>query len=126
MDLVGLFVPRFKLRREPSESLNPPSEEDLERIADLREQGSKLDLPHPVRGFLAFDVEAAASAAMDQLRRDGFTCAIRAGADGSWTVTAIRQLVPSPGAITKLREQLEAVGSAQGGTYRGWDAPIVY
>ena len=34
--------------------------------------------------------------------------------------------VPTPGAITRLREQLESVSAEQGGSYRGWDAPVVY
>jgi hypothetical protein len=126
MDWLGMFVPRLNFRKAATESLNAPGDEDLERLAELREQGSRLNLPHPVRGFLVFEVEAVARQAADVLRRDGYRCTVRADQDGSWVVTAVIQVIPSPGAITKLREQFEAVTSAHGGSYRGWDAPVVY
>src|SRR5262245_36668716 len=111
-----MVVPRGLLRREPPvESRNPPHEDDLERLAELREQGSRLRLPHPVRAFLSFPGERAAREAADLLRREGFTSAVRAGPDGSWAVTAIRRLVPTPGAITRLREQMEALAAAHEG-----------
>jgi hypothetical protein len=126
MDWLGMFVPRLPFRRPRLESLSPPEEEDMERLAELREQGSRLNLPHPIRGFLVFEAEAAARQAAELLGREGFSCTVRAGQDGTWVTTAVMQVVPTPGAITRLREQLEAVTSAHGGTYRGWDAPVVY
>jgi hypothetical protein len=121
-----MFVPRINFRKPSLESLNEPDEADLERLAELREQGSRLHLPHPVRCYLTFASEQSARQAADQLRKEGFRCAIRAAADGGWTTTAITQMVPTSGAITKLREQLEAIGSTHEGTYLGWDAPVVY
>src|SRR5262245_9925077 len=127
MDWLGMVVPRGLLnRRPPLESQNPPHEEDLERLAELRERGSRLRLPHPVRAFLSFEDERPAREAADLLRREGFSCTVRAGLQGSWEVTAISRLVPTPGAITKLREQMEALTAAHGGSYHGWDAPVVY
>ena len=126
MDWWGMFLPRFNFRKPSLESLNEPDEADLERLAELREQGSQLNLPHPVRGFLVFEAESPARQAAEQLRKEGFRCTIRAGQDGSWVTTAITQVVPTPGAITKLREQFEKVSSSHEGSYRGWDAPVVY
>jgi Regulator of ribonuclease activity B len=126
MDWLGMFVPRLNWRKPSTESLNAPDNDDLERLAELREQGSRLNLPHPVRGFLVFPAEAAARPAADLLRREGYHCTVRAVPDGSWVVTAVIRVVPSPGAITRLREQFEAVTSAHGGSYRGWDAPVIY
>src|SRR2546429_374409 len=60
MDWLGFFVPRFKLRKQPPESFSPPREDDLERLHELREMGSRLNLPHPVRAFLALPSEARA------------------------------------------------------------------
>jgi len=94
-----MFLPRNPWRREPTESLNEPEEEDLERLAELREQGSRLNLPHPVRGFLRFDSEQAARQVAELLGKEGFSCRIRASQDGSWVTVAIRQLVPTPGGI---------------------------
>jgi hypothetical protein len=126
MDWLGMFVPRLGFRKPSTESLNPPEEEDVERLAELREQGSRLNLPHPVRGFLVFEGEVPARQAVELLRKEGYHCTVRAGPDGVWVVTAVIHVVPSPGAITKLREQFLAVASAHGGSYRGWDAPVVY
>jgi hypothetical protein len=126
VDWLGFFVPRLKLRRPPLESLAPPGEEDLARLGDLREIGSRLDLPHPVRAFLALPDEGRAREAGEELGRKGFSCQLRSGADGSWMVTSVTRMVPTPGAITRLREQMEAVASASDGSYRGWDAPPVY
>jgi Regulator of ribonuclease activity B len=126
VDWLGFFLPRFGTRKPLLESLSPPAQADLERLDELREMGSRLALPHPVRAYLAFPTEAVARGAREQLQKEGFNCQLRASADGSWVVTAILQLVPTPGAITRLREQLEEVASAMSGSYRGWDAPLVY
>ncbi|HEY4026508.1 MAG TPA: ribonuclease E inhibitor RraB [Candidatus Dormibacteraeota bacterium] len=126
MDWLGMFVPRINLRKPSMESLNEPDEEDLDRLAELRELGSRLNLPHPVRGFLLFEGEATARQAAGMLGKEGFGCTVRAAQDGAWVVTAVLRVVPSPGAITRLREQFESVTSAHGGSYRGWDAPVVY
>lgn len=125
MDWRGIFFPRIN-RKPPRESRNPPNEQDLERIEELREQGSRLNLPHPVRAFLVFDAERSARGAADLLGKEGFGCTVRSAPDGSWVLTAIAHVVPTPGALTKLREQCEAVTAAHGGAYRGWDAPVVY
>jgi hypothetical protein len=126
VDWLGFFVPRFKLRKQPLESLSPPRPEDLQRLADLREMGTRLELPHPVRAFVAFPSEALAREAGEQLGKEGFTWQLRAAADGSWLVTSVTQLVPTPGAITRLRERMEEMASTLDGSYRGWDAPLVY
>jgi Regulator of ribonuclease activity B len=126
MDWLGFFVPRFQLRKQPPESLSPPREDDVERLRELREMGSKLNLPHPVRAFLALSSEARAREAGEQLGKEGFSCQLRALADGSWMVTSVLQIVPTPGAITHLREQMETVAERLEGSFRGWDAPPVY
>jgi hypothetical protein len=126
VDWLGMFVPRVRLRKPVLESLNPPREEDTARLAELREQGSRLNLPHPVRGFLVFDAEAPARQAGELLHKEGYRCTVRAAQDGTWVITAVIHVVPTTGSITRLREQFEAVASAHAGTYRGWDAPVVY
>lgn len=126
MDWLGFFVPRFKLRRQPPESLSPPRDEDLERLADLRQLGSKLNLPHPVRAFMELPSEARAREAGELLEKEGFNCQLRAVEGGLWVLTVVTQMVPTPGAITHLREQMEAVAGNLDGSFRGWDAPPVY
>jgi len=121
-----MFVPRIRVRRPSLESLSPPNEDDVARLAELREMGSRLELPHPVRAFVLFETEARARQASDLLGREGFRCTVRAAQDGAWLVTAVTRLVPTPGSITRLREQVESICSAHDGTYRGWDAPVIY
>jgi Regulator of ribonuclease activity B len=123
---MGFFVPRFKLRRPPPESLSPPHDEDLEQLAELRVLGSRLNLPHPVRTFMELPDESRAREAGELLEKEGFSCQLRALDHGSWVVTSISQMIPTPGAITHLREQMETVAKTMEGSFHGWDAPPVY
>ena len=125
MDWLGWFVPRGLLRRPLTESLAPPDPADLEQLRELRELGSRLELPHPVRAFIVFSAEKEARSAIDALGREGFSCKVRADAAGSWRVTAQSSLVPTPGRITRLRERLTGTSEPWGGRYAGWDAPPV-
>ncbi|MFZ0215585.1 MAG: ribonuclease E inhibitor RraB [Candidatus Dormiibacterota bacterium] len=126
-DLLGLFVPRglLKKRKPPRFSRSEPDPEDLARIEELRIQGSQLKIPHPVRAYLRFDLEKPARDAMEQMGKDGFRCSLRTAGDRHWTLTAVTNLVPAPGPITWLREEMTKLGRELGGTYVGWDAPIV-
>jgi Regulator of ribonuclease activity B len=126
MDWLGMFVPRINFRKPPAESLGAPEQDDLDRLDELREQGSRLELPHPVRGFLVFEDEETARRVAEQLGREGFRCSVRAAQDGSWVTTAVTRIVPTPGALTRLREQFGAATADTGGSYRGWDAPVIY
>lgn len=125
MDWRGWILPRWGGRKPPAESLNPPQAEDLEQLKELELRGSRVKLPHPVRAFLHFEEEAVARSAGDLLEADGFRCQVRSSSGGGWTVTAISQLVPTPGAITHLRERMQELAERLGGSYEGWEAPVV-
>ena len=58
--------------------------------------GSRLDLPHPVRAFLALPDEGRAREASEQLGNEGFSCQLRSTADGWWLVTSVIRMVPTP------------------------------
>jgi hypothetical protein len=126
MDWRGWVLPRFGGRKPRAESLSPPEAADLEQLEELRVRGSRLELPHPVRAFVAFEDEATARAAGELLEKEGFKCQLRTSVESGWTVTAITQLIPTPGAITRFREQVEEVARNLKGSYHGWDAPVVY
>src|SRR5438105_1448846 len=126
MDWRGWFLPRLGGRKPLLESLRKPDPADLEQLGELRGRGSRLELPHPVRAFATFDDEASARAARELLEKEGFKCQLRTSVDSGWTVTAVSQLIPTPGAITRMREQMQEVARNLGGTYGGWDAPLVY
>ena len=125
MDWMGWFVPRVR-HREPTESLTPPSEADLYQLSELRAVGSRLELPHPVRCFLSFPDEAAARRFIDALDREAIRGQLRAEGDGTWTVTVVQTIVPTPGAITKVRETFTALAALSEGRFLGWTAPPVY
>ncbi len=122
---MGWFAPRWR-RREPLGSLNPPSEADLEEIHRLRQAGSRLDLPHPVRAFLSFADEAAGRSFMEALDREAVRANLRSETDGRWTVTIVRTFVPTPAAVTKVREELTALAETHNGQFVSWTAPPVY
>jgi len=126
MDWRGWFLPRFGGRKPLLESLSKPDPADLEQLDELRGRGSRLELPHPVRAFVTFDDEATARAARELLEKEGFKCQVRTSAGSGWTVTAVSRLIPTPGTITRIREQMQEVARNLGGTYGGWDAPLVY
>src|SRR5258708_38668790 len=125
MDWMGWFAPRWK-RREPLESLSPPAEEDMEELARLKAGGSRLELPHPVRAFLTFDHEEDARHFAEAVDREAVRANVRAEPDGRWAVTAVQTFVPTPGAVTKVREELTALAEAHSGRFVAWTAPPVY
>lgn len=126
-DLFALVIPRalLKRRKPPRVSLAEPTEEDLDRIQELRLQGSRLKIPHPVRAFVRFEDEKGAREAMEFFAREGFRCTLRTDAADSWIVVGVINLVPDPKVITWLREQMGSWTKDLSGTYLGWDAPIV-
>ena len=63
--------------------------EALEQIEELRIQGSRLKVPHPVRVFVRFEDEKAVHAAMDFLAKEGFRCTLRADAADNWTLIGV-------------------------------------
>ncbi|MBO0707163.1 MAG: ribonuclease E inhibitor RraB [Candidatus Dormibacteraeota bacterium] len=126
-DLFALVIPRslLKRRKPPRVSLAEPSPEDLAQIEELRIQGSRLKVPHPVRVFVRFEQEKAAREASEFFAKEGFRCSLRAEAADRWTVIGVISLVPDPKVITWLREQMGNWTKELDGTYLGWDAPIV-
>jgi len=126
LDWRSWFIPGRPARKGPPESLAEPAADDLDRIEELRQAGSKLNLPHPLRNFMVVPTEAAAQQGKDALGEEGFACTVRALPDGRWMVTAVTRLVPRPGMVTRMREQVEAVAATLDGEYAGWESPLVY
>jgi hypothetical protein len=126
-DWASWFLPRRPGGlRLPPESLAEPHPADLARLAELREAGSRLRLPHPVRCHLYFPTEKSARSAMEALSNEGYTPQVRAEAKDRWRVTGVITLVPTKGSLTHVREQLEALARTLDGEYAGWDSPVVY
>ena len=126
MDWRSWFIPGRPEKKGPIDSLRDPGEDDLRRIDELKQAGSKLKLPHPVRNFLFVQSEKDARQAIEKLADEGYACQLRAVPDGRWQVIAVIQVVPRAGVVTRMREQLEEVAKTLEGDYAGWDAPVVY
>lgn len=118
-----MFVPRWR-RPEPLESLAEPAAEDLAGLAELRALGSNPALPHPVRAFAGLPDREAAERASARLERLGYRCRHWFAA-GRWRVSATRWLRPTPGAVTRVHEQVREVAAAEGGEWLGWEASPV-
>ncbi len=126
MDWRSWFIPARSQKKGPLDSLREPAQEDLDRIDQLRQGGSKLNLAHPIRNFLLVPEEKDARAAMERLGEEGYVCQLRAVATSRWQVIAVIQAVPRAGVVTRMREQLEEVARTLNGEYAGWDAPLIY
>ena len=126
MDWRSWFIPGRSAKKGPIDSLRDPLQDDLDRLEQLKQGGSKLNLPHPVRNFLLLPSEKDARQAMERLAEEGYSCQLRAVADGRWQVIAVIQMVPRAGVVTRMREQLDEVARTLEGEYAGWDAPFVY
>lgn len=126
-DWLGMIVPRTLLqkRKPPRISLATPDPEDLERIEELKQRGSRMRVPHPVRSFLTCPSEKAANDASQALQQEGHRCRLRAEQDGTWTVIAVMPIVPNRVAITYLREEMTRAGRSVGGSYLGWESSAV-
>src|SRR5436305_13769184 len=116
---MGWFVPRFGRRTLPPESLAPPVDDDLALLDELRAEGSKLHLPHPVRVFVRFDTETDARGAMELMDKAGYRSFLRTEAERRWTVTATQSTIPTPGAITKMPASLTALAGPLRGEHLG-------
>lgn len=126
MDWRSWFIPGRSAKKGPIDSLADPLQDDLDRLEELKQGGSKLNLPHPIRNFLLMPTEKSARESMDKLAEEGYTCQLRASSDGRWQVIAVIQMVPRAGVVTRMREQLSEVAGTLDGDYAGWDAPLVY
>ena len=126
-DLFALVIPRglLKRRKPPRVSLADPTPEDLEQIEELRIQGSRLKVPHPVRAFVRFEDEKSAREAMDFFAKEGFRCSIQADARGAVRgPVGIRGEIPYPrrragGPGGRGRDRRPRPGPAPGGAVRG-------
>jgi len=97
-------------------------------IAQLRKLGSDLSKPHPVEFFLYFPTEVGANRVADKLATQGFTSTVKPAASGSslpWHTFATLQIVPTIGAMAKLRAELSELSASEGGEYDGWGTPLV-
>ena len=126
MEWRSWVLPGSGRPKGPLDSLRDPEQEDLERIAELRSNGSKMRLPHPCRNFVELKTEKQARDAMEALAQEGYACQLRSLSENRWLVIAVIHIIPRPGLITRMRDTIEQVAKNLEGAYNGWEAPLIY
>ena len=105
----------------------PATDPDVQVIEQMQKNGSNLKKPHPIDFYLYFPTEEKARSSASILERDHFhiTRVERSPKANAWVVIAQKTLVPVANDVIAISKKLEAVASAHGGEYDGWDAPII-
>ena len=99
---------------------------DGKLLEALRESGSDLSKLHKVDFLLRFPAQEAAEIASSQLVELAFAVEIAADADEKgWVVQASKRLYPVESDLLGLRDKLNVIAVAGGGTYEGWTARAI-
>jgi hypothetical protein len=98
---------------------------DAKVVEGLRNAGSKLDLPHPVRHYVYVPNRSAAEDAGASLRKAGFEVEVSPAAMGDdWLILASHRVMLSEAEIASFRTRFEALAVELAGEYDGWEAAI--
>lgn len=109
-------------------------EQDQEVLRSLATAGSDLSRPHPIDFYFYFPRREWATAAARVLAQEGFLVAIRGPRIPWWKrpfvraphkVEAHKSVVPTEDTIFALTDRLNALAKEHGGTYEGWEAPVL-
>lgn len=95
-------------------------------VQQLMEVGADLSRETEVNVYLYFDTETAARQVAAMLLRMGFAkAATNASLNSRWGCVGSTGMVPELAGIQRMSAQLEALASAYGGEYDGWEAAVV-
>jgi hypothetical protein len=126
--IIGLLVLSFTvaLIAKIVEERNALKGADRSVLNQLRAAGSDLSQPHCIDFFLFAPTQAAASALGARLETFGFTSTLaKEPVDSTWSVVAVKTIVPTESALAAIRQQLSQEAKALGGVYDGWGSAIV-
>jgi hypothetical protein len=100
-------------------------ESDRQTLVALRDAGADLTKPTEVNFYLYFPTQAAAADAASQAQTPELPARVMPAADGkAWLCFVSGTMVPSESAIRAASARLQAVASALGGDYDGWEAAV--
>lgn len=100
-------------------------EADRQTLNELRKAGADLTKPTEVNFYLYFETQAAAMDAAAQAQTPELPARVRPGADGkTWLCFVSGTMVPAELAIRAASTRLQAVATALGGEYDGWEAAV--
>jgi hypothetical protein len=101
--------------------------QDAQVIEQLKNAGSDLSKPHPIDFFLYLPTEESANRTAETLRGLGYEIkrVDRAATGSGWLVLASRTFVPTESALLQSGQELESSAKSNGGTYDGWEAPVI-
>jgi regulator of RNase E activity RraB len=103
------------------ERIDDASAADDRVLEHLVELGSDPTQPRAVRHFLYLPERQAAETVAEQLHGDGWQTSIGESEEG-WLVVAGRVRELTAEVVRETRSLLEALASAHGGVYDGWEA----
>jgi hypothetical protein len=128
--LVFLGVLRTLQRKyvRPTAVLRAPIgslEADRQTLTALREAGADLTKLTEVNFYLYFPTQAAAADAAAQAQTPELPARVVRAADGkAWLCFVSGTMVPTESAIHAASARLQAVATALGGDYDGWEAAV--
>ena len=101
-----------------------PQEADSLALRQLAGRGADLSKPRHVIHFVYFSDEASARAAADAIEEGSWRATVEPPGEtiAEWSVKADGQRTVGPDTVAAFRSWFEAVASAHGGEYDGWEA----
>jgi regulator of RNase E activity RraB len=100
----------------------PPEESTIE---EMRAAGADLDAPQYVEHYLLFPFVSQAQGAAEELRGQGYAVGFdRDFEEDEWTLVAARQMPVSVRSLRQIRDQMEKLAGARGGSYDGWNVRL--
>ena len=113
------FLDRIRFGGAPK----TPEEADALALRQLVGRGADLAKPRHVIHFLYFEREQAARAAAEEIAQAWTTRVEPPGETiTDWTVKADGTRTVGPETVAALRSWFEAIATAHGGEYDGWEA----
>jgi hypothetical protein len=119
------------LRRRKESAIAPTRapigslEADRQTLNALRKAGADLTRPTEVNFYLYFPTRAAAANAAAQAKTPELPARVEPAADGkAWLCFVSGTMVPTELAIRAASTRLQAVATALGGEYDGWEAAV--
>ena len=123
--VLAAFRRRKATAVDPLQAPIGSPEADRQTLDALRNAGADLTRPTEVNFYLYFPTQAAATNAAAQAQTPELPARVMPGADGkAWLCFVSGTMVPTELAIRAASTRLQAVATALGGEYDGWEAAI--
>ena len=124
--LIGTILLSCGISIGAESHIDTSEDPDAKVLNQLKQAGSDLTKPHPVRFYLYFPDRKNAAEAGRILEEKGYVTVVRKGADEiSWLCRATISIPPAIETIKEITKELIKLSSDLEGEYDGWEAPII-